>query len=120
VPQKPKPIPKKRDKTFIEGKPYTKEYFGIKNIRSGTHIVYGRLCLFFTMKGQGKNEFNDEEVKDGFIFEARHEYELVPEGSPQDMCASIFTREKPRGPFTYRGDVHKARRHDKDRNKLLW
>jgi len=103
--------------TFIKGKPYTREYFGIdKNNAYSTHIIRGKFCLFLNMYG----DFNNEEQEDGFIFQPRYEYELVPEGTKQPAVVSIFIREEQTTEYDYRGDSYAMIRYDENRNKLLW
>jgi len=103
--------------TFIKGKPYTKEQFGIdKNNQRSLHIIHGKFCLFVTMK----DKFNNEEQEDGFVFETRYEYELVHEGTKQPASVSVFTRESGKTEYDYRGDSYAMIRYDDKRNKLLW
>ena len=103
--------------TFIKGKSYTREYFGIdKNNAYSLHIINGKFCLFLNMYG----DFNNEEQEDGFIYEPRYEYELVPEGTKQPAVVSVFIRELNTAECDYRGDSYAMIRHDEKRNKLLW
>jgi hypothetical protein len=103
--------------TFIKGKAYSRDYFGIDKTNSHSlHIVYGRFCLFLNMN----DTFSNEEQKDGFIYEPRHKYALVPEGVKQPAVVSVFTRETSIGDYDYRGDSYAMVRYDDKRNKLLW
>ena len=107
---------KGRQTTFIHSNAYTKKGFGIKNCQSAMYIIHGKLCFFFTLDGKFKNIEDSE----GVTYQTRHPYELVHQGASQDTIASVFTREKPYGPFEYRGDTKKIIRKSRDCNKLLW
>ena len=103
-------------RSLIKKENVKKSDFGIKNQRMAVHVIYGRLCFFLTLDSNNGNELQ----KDGFVYWVRTKAELVPEGVKQTTLASVFAREKPRGPYTYYGDANTIVRYDKNRNKLIW
>jgi hypothetical protein len=113
---KKKPLPG-GPASFYKGRPYTKAGLGIRDSRQASHIIKGRWCIFLNMNDQ---QFKNKEEKDGIVYESRTDADLVDEGYRQETLVSIFTREKPRTPFIYRGDAKIAIRYSETQNKLLW
>jgi len=61
----------------IIGRQYKKADFGITLSKQlSEHIVEGELFTFFSMIGEFQNRID----KDGFIYEGRAKYVLIPEG----------------------------------------
>jgi hypothetical protein len=91
----------------------------VKNRRVSKHIYQGRIIFFFTM---GSKEFTNAIKKDGFIWKARHDYELVPprrEKYKLPFIASIFARNKGEE-YIYLGDVNYIVYEDSKHSKMLW
>jgi hypothetical protein len=100
------------------GQQYKKSAFGINGIvnRWAEIVVHGELYTFFTMDSKYTNIIED----DGFVYEARGEYALIPQGVQTDLHRHVFAREKAKGPYTYLGKGQYERRYNEKCNKVFW
>jgi hypothetical protein len=101
------------------GQQYKKSDFGINgNVNRWAEIVvHGELYTFFTMDNE---RYTNTIANDGFVYEARGEYVLIPDGVQTDLHRHVFVREKAKGAYTYLGKGQYERRYNEKCNKVFW
>jgi len=98
---------------------YSKADFGItsKVVRQWSEItVEGELFSFFSMI----SEYNDIIEKDGFVYEGRGSYALIPYGKKSDLQRHVFVKKKKGSYYVYFGKGKYETRYDEKRNKIFW
>jgi len=99
------------------GQQYKKNDFGITISKQlSEHIVAGELFTFFSMIGEYRNIIEP----DGFIYEGRGEYSLIPYGEKTSLQRHVFVRKTNREDFTYLGKGLYETRYDEKRNKIFF
>ena len=107
------PIPEK-------GKSYAKKDFGIANPENqrSDHFVNGELYSFFTL--HDKSGLRNKFELDGFVYQARRDYQLIDRNKTASVCRHVFVRENPQdAAFTYHGKALAEKRHSDDQNKIF-
>ena len=103
---------------LVVGNKYTKSDFGIGGIvRQWSEItVQGKLFTFFS------NDSNYENIieEDGFVYEGRGEYALIPYGEKSDLNRHVFIHDAASLPYTYLGMGLYEKRYDEKRNKIYF
>jgi hypothetical protein len=97
--------------TLKIGQQYKKTDFGITISKQlSEHIVAGELFTFFSMIG----EFQNIIEKDGFIYEGRAPYVLIPYGVKKNLQRHVFVRMADGEDYTYLGKgLYESRYNDK-------
>jgi hypothetical protein len=100
------------------GRQYRKSDLGISGfVRRWSEItVCGELCTFFSMD----NGFADIIENDGFVYEGRGEYVLIPHGTQTSLQRHVFFRNEAGEAYTYLGKGKYEQRYDENRNKIFW
>jgi len=103
---------------LIIGKQYKKSDFGIiGSERQWSEItVEGKLFTFFSVVSKYENIIE----KDGFVYEGRGRYALIPNGVTANLNRYVFYRESPDDDWTYLGKGKYEKRYDDKRNKIFW
>jgi len=103
---------------LILGKKYRKADFGITGIekRWSEITVAGELFTFFSVF----DKYNNDIEKDGFIYEGRGEYALIPYKIQADLHRHVFLKETEGSDYTYLGKGKFETRYDEKRNKIFW
>jgi len=104
--------------TVEKGKKYKKKDFGINGgERQWSEItVKGELFTFFSDDSKYENIIE----KDGFVYEGRGEYALIPNGRKVDLHRHVFYRKTRDDDWTYLGKGAYEERYDDKRNKIFW
>jgi hypothetical protein len=98
------------------GKQYKKTDFGITISKQlSEHIVAGELFTFFSMIG----EFHNVIEKDGFVYESRAPYVLIPYGEKTNLQRHVFARMANKEDYTYLGKGLYETRYDDNCNKIF-
>ena len=99
------------------GKKYKKSDFGIVGSeRQWSEItVAGKLFTFFSVDSKYRNIIE----KDGFVYEGRGKYALIPNEETADLNRYVFYRENPGDDWTYIGRGKYEKRYDEKRNKIF-
>ena len=99
------------------GKTYKKSEFGIiGSERQWSEItVEGELFTFFSIDSKYKNIIE----KDGFIYEGRGRYALIPDSVMKDLHRHVFYRKSSGADWTYLGKGKYEKRYDEKRNKIF-
>jgi len=103
---------------LIIGKQYKKSDFGISGIvKQWSEItVGGELYTFFSVDSKYTNIKED----DGFVYEGRGKYALIPQGVKADLHRQVFFKNE-KGPYyTYYGRGRYEQRYDEKHNKIFW
>jgi hypothetical protein len=100
------------------GQKYSKKDFGIGGIvRQWSEItVEGELFTFFSRDSKYKNIIEE----DGFVYEGRGEYALIPYGIKSDLRRHVFIHDAASEPYTYLGKGLYEKRYDDKRNKIFF
>jgi hypothetical protein len=100
------------------GQQYKKADFGIMGIekRWSEITVGGELYTFFSMV----SEYNDINEEDGFVYEGRGSYALIPNGVKADLHRHVFVKKEEGSYYTYLGRGKYEMRYDGMRNKIFW
>jgi hypothetical protein len=104
--------------TLVQGQQYTKADFGITSIekRWSEITVEGELFTFFSIT----SNYDNFTEKDGFVYEGRGSYALIPENKKVDLHRYVFLKEKKGANWTYLGKGKYETRYDKKHNKIFW
>ena len=104
--------------TLTIGNQYTKADFGIGGIvRQWSEItVEGKLFTFFSKDSKYKNIIEE----DGFVYEGRGEYALIPYGVKSDLRRHVFIHDTANKPYKYLGEGLYEKRYDDKRNKIFF
>lgn len=100
------------------GQQYRKSDFGISGIVNmwSEITVYGELFTFFSMD----SKYTDISENDGFVYEARGVYALIPHGVQTSLHRRIFVRKAAGEAYIYLGKGQYERRYDEKHNKVFW
>jgi hypothetical protein len=100
------------------GREYKKSDFGINGgeDRWSEITVQGELFSFFSKD----SKYTDHIEDDGFVYEGRGEYALIPQGGQSDLHRHIFIHAKGGDAYTYLGKGKYERRYDEKHNKVFW
>jgi len=103
---------------LIISRKYKKSDFGIiGSERQWSEItVEGELFTFFSIDSKYKNIIE----KDGFVYEGRGKYALIPNGINADLHRHVFYRKSPGDDWTYLGKGKYEKRYDDKHNKIFW
>jgi len=103
---------------LIIGQKYNKSDFGISGIvyMWSEITVCGELFTFFSMDSKYKDIIED----DGFVYEGRGKYALIPNGIETDLHRHVFVRKSNREGYTYLGKGLYETRYDDKRNKIFF
>ena len=103
---------------LIVGNRYKKTNFGIRGIvmQWSEITVEGELFTFFSIDSKYKNEV----VSDGFVYEDRGEYALIPYNKQIELHRQVFYRKASDEDYTYLGRGKYEIRHDEKHNKIFW
>jgi hypothetical protein len=103
---------------LIRGRQYTKTGFGITGIvKQWSEIsVEGELFTFFSMV----SKYTDIIEADGFVYEGRGSYALIPYDTKVDLHRQVFLKEKEGPIYTYLGKGKYEIRYDEKHNKIFW
>jgi len=101
-----------------KGKKYKKSDFGIKGIvQQWSEItVEGKLFTFFSMV----SKYNDIIEDDGFVYEGRGHYALIPYGEKAILHRHVFLKKETGSYYVYLGKGQYENRYDEKRNKIFW
>jgi hypothetical protein len=104
--------------TLIQGRQYTKADFGITSIekRWSEITVEGELFTFFSATSNYGNIIED----DGFVYEGRGPYALIPNGKKTELHRHVFLKEQKGSSYTYFGKGKYEIRYDEKHNKIFW
>ena len=104
--------------TLTIGNKYTKADFSINGIvKMWSEItVYGELITFFSMD----TKFSNVIENDGFIYECRGEYGLIPKGEKTDLHRHVFVRMAKGEAYTYLGKGLYETRYNEKCNKIFF
>jgi hypothetical protein len=99
------------------GQQYKKSEFGITGIvKQWSEItVEGELFTFFSMV----SKYKDIVEKDGFVYEGRGAYALIPHGIKSDLHRHVFVKKEEGSYYTYFGTGKYETRYDDKRNKIF-
>jgi hypothetical protein len=100
------------------GKQYKKSDFGIiGSERQWSEItVKGELLTFFSIDSKYENIIEN----DGFVYEGRGKYAIIPEGEKAELRRHVFFRKLSGDDWTYLGQGKYEKRYDDKRNKIFW
>ena len=100
------------------GQKYKKADFGITGIekRWSEITVAGLLFTFFSIF----DKYNNSIEEDGFIYEGRGSYALIPDKIKADLHRHVFLKEEEGSYYTYIGVGKYEIRYDEKRNKIFW
>jgi len=103
---------------LIIGQQYKKADFGISGIvQQWSEItVEGKLFTFFSKDSKYEN-ISEE---DGFVYEGRGSYALIPYKIKVDLHRHVFLKEEEGSYYTYLGIGEYEIRYDEKRNKIFW
>lgn len=103
----------------VINQPYLKKDFGIRPPLSqrADHVVNGELYTFFTMDGE--SGLLNRWVGKDFVFQCRHEYEVVEAGKKSTIQRHVFVREDKNKPFLYKGKAKYEERFSDKENKVV-
>jgi len=103
---------------LINGKKYIKSDFGISGIVNmwSEITVCGELFTFFSMDSKYKDIIEDN----GFVYEGRGKYALIPNGIETDLHRHVFVRNSNREGYIYLGKGLYETRYDDKRNKIFF
>ena len=103
---------------LIIGQKYKKSDFGISGIVNmwSEITVCGELFTFFSMHSKYKDIIED----DGFIYEGRGKYALIPNDIETDLHRHVFVRMTNGEDYTYLGKGLYETRYDDKRNKIFF
>jgi hypothetical protein len=79
-------------------------------------VVCGELYTFFSMDGKFINTIENN----GFVYEARGKYALIPHGVQTDLHRHVFVRKKAGEAYTYLGKGQYEQQYDEKCNKVFW
>ena len=104
--------------TLKVGNKYKKADFGISGIvQQWSEItVEGKLFTFFSNDSHYENIIE----KDGFVYEGRGKYTLIPDGEISNLNRHVFIHERANEPYTYLGMGLYEKRYDEKRNKIYF
>jgi hypothetical protein len=104
--------------TLTIGDQYKKADFGIgRNVQRWSEItVRGELFSFFSKD----NRYDNIIEEDGFVYECRGEYGLIPYGVKSDLHRHVFIHDTANKPHTYLGKGVYEKRYDDKRNKIYF
>jgi len=102
---------------LIIGQRYRKSDFGISGIVNqwSEITVHGELYTFFSMDSR----YEDAIESDGFVYEGRGEYALIPNGVKTDLHRHVFVREVAGEDYTYLGKGQYETRYNEKCNKIF-
>jgi hypothetical protein len=102
---------------LIIGQQYKKSDFGISGFASmwGDITVCGELYTFFSMDNEYENIIED----DGFVYEGRGAYVLIPNGVKTDLHRHVFVRKTAGEAYTYLGKGQYETRYNDKCNKIF-
>jgi len=102
---------------LLTGHQYKKSDFGITGSeRQWSEItVEGELFTFFSCDSKYSNIIED----DGFVYEGRGKYALIPKGKKADLHRRVFYRKIAGDDWTYLGRGMYEARYDERRNKIF-
>jgi hypothetical protein len=101
------------------GQQYKKADFGITGnaVKQWSEITAGgELFTFFSNESHYKNIIEE----DGFVYEGRGAYALIPEGVQSDLHRHVFLKKEHGSYYTYLGKGRYEQRYDDRRNKIFW
>jgi hypothetical protein len=100
------------------GNKYKKADFGISGIvkRWSEITVRGELFTFFSMD----SKYSDAIEDDGFVYEGRGEYALIPKGEKTDLHRHVFVRKVAGEDYTYFGRGQYEIRYNEKCNKIYF
>lgn len=101
---------------LLIGQKYRKADFGITGIekRWSEITVAGELFTFFSIFDNYNNNIED----DGFVYEGRGSYALIPFKIEVDLHRHVFLKEEKGSYYTYLGIGKYEKRYDEMRNKI--
>ena len=104
---------------LIIGQQYRKADFGITGnaVKQWSEITVGGELFTFFSNGSHYNNINEE---DGFVYEGRGAYVVIPEGVQRDLHRHVFVKEKPGSYYTYRGKGKYEQRYSATQNKVFF
>jgi hypothetical protein len=100
------------------GQEYQKSDFGISGMvyMWSELTVHGELYTFFSMD----SNYTDHIEDDGFVYEGRGEYALIPQDMQSDLHRHVFIRDKDKEAYVYLGKGKYECRYDEKHNKVFW
>ncbi|GHU80539.1 hypothetical protein FACS189468_0630 [Spirochaetia bacterium] len=104
---------------LIIGRQYRKADFGITGnaVKQWSEItVGGELFTFFLNESQ----YNNISEEDGFVYEGRGTYALIPESIQRDLHRHVFVKKEPGSYYTYLGKGRYERRYSAKQNKIFF
>jgi hypothetical protein len=104
---------------LIIGRKYSRNAdFGITGIeRQWSEItVAGELFTFFSVFSGYENKIEE----DGFIYEGRGPYALIPYKIQAGLHRHVFLKEEEGSYYTYLGKGKYETRYDENHNKIFW
>jgi hypothetical protein len=104
--------------TLTIGNQYRKADFGIIGIekRWSEITVAGELFTFFSIF----DKYNNSTEDDGFIYEGRGTYALIPYKIQANLQRHVFLKKVEGSYYTYLGKGKYEIRYDDKRNKIFW
>lgn len=78
--------------------------------------VGGELFTFFPVESKYKNIIE----KDGFVYEGRGQYALIPDGKQSELRRNVFYKKVDGAEYEYLGKGKYERRYDEKHNKIFW
>jgi hypothetical protein len=103
---------------LIKGQKYSKSGLGISGpvFQWSEITVEGELYTFFSIDSKYDNIIE----KDGFVYEGRGKYALVPKDVKANLHRHVFFRKTPKDDYTYLGRGKCETRYDEKHNKIFW
>jgi hypothetical protein len=101
------------------GQQYKKANFGITLSKQlSEHIVAGELYTFFSEN----SKYNNIIENDGFVYEGRGEYAIIPKDVKSDLHRHVFLHNAANKPYTYTylGKGLYEKRYDDKHNKIYF
>ena len=95
-----------------------KDDFGITGIvqQWSEVTVEGELFTFFSIF----ERFDNKKEEDGFVYEGRAPYTLIPDNKKADIHRHVFIKEERGSYWTYLGKGKYEVRYDEKHNKIFW
>jgi hypothetical protein len=77
--------------------------------------------VFYTcFYGKFLSKYENIIEKDGFVYEGREEYALIPYGEKSDLQRHVFIHDTANQPYKYLGKGLYEKRYDDKRNKIYF
>jgi hypothetical protein len=100
------------------GRQYKKSDFGITGnaVKQWSEITVGGELFTFFSEG---SQYNNIVEEDGFVYEGRGEYAVIPDGVQRDLHRHVFVKKKPGSYYTYCGKGRYEKRYSATQNKVF-